>query len=101
MYFCASLYGSLLSIIWHSPIWHSTEHFLLRCQFYSNQRLEIFENLEKVVPKFLSLSAKNQVLVLLHGSQAKNFQSFNEEIIENVISYLKAITRFDRPLVDF
>ena len=46
----------------------TTEHFLLRCQFYSTQRLELFEKLEKVEPNFLSLSAKNQVLILLYGS---------------------------------
>ena len=46
----------------------TTEHFLLRCRFYSTQRLELFEKLEKAEPNFLSLSAKNQVLILLHGS---------------------------------
>ena len=40
----------------------TTEHFLLRFQFYSTQRLELFEKLEKVEPNFLSLSAKNQFL---------------------------------------
>ena len=47
----------------------TTEHFLLRCQFYITQRLELFEKLEKVEPNFLSLSAKNQVLILLDGSR--------------------------------
>ena len=42
----------------------TTEYFLLRCQFYSTQRLELFEKLEKVKPTFPSLSAKNQVLIL-------------------------------------
>ena len=42
----------------------TTEHFLLGCQFYSTQRLELFEKLEKVEPNFLSLSAKNQVILL-------------------------------------
>ena len=73
----------------------TTEHFLLRCQFCSTQRLEIFENLEKVETNFLSLNAKNQVLILLHGSQT------NQEILTNVISYLNATTRFDRPLIIF
>ena len=36
---------------------------LLRCHFYSTQRLEHFENLEKVDPNFLSLSGKNQVFI--------------------------------------
>ena len=79
----------------------TTEHFLLRCQFYSTQRLELFEKLEKVEPNFLSLSAKNQVLILLYGSRTNNSESLNQEILKNVISYLKATTRFDRPLTDF
>ena len=79
----------------------TTEHFLLGCQFYSTQRLELSENLEKVEPKFLSLSVKNQALILLYGSQTNNSESFNQEILKNVISYLKATTRFDRPLIDF
>ena len=34
--------------------------------------LELFENPEKVEPSFLSLSAKNQVFILLYGSQTNN-----------------------------
>ena len=56
----------------------TTEHFLLRCQFYSTQRLELFENLEKVEPHFLSLSAKNQVLILMYGSQTNNSESLKK-----------------------
>ena len=78
----------------------TTEHFLLRCQFYSTQRLELFEKLEKVEPNFLSLSAKNQVLILLYGSRTIS-ENLNQEILKNVIFYLKATTRFDRPLIDF
>ena len=78
----------------------TTEHFLLRCQFYSTQRLELFEKLEKVEPNFLNLNAKNQVLVLLYGSRTI-FENLNQEILKNVILYLKATTRFDKPLIDF
>ena len=62
-----------------------TEHFLLRCQFYSTQRLELFENLEKVEPNFLCLIAKNQFLILLYGSRT-NSENLNQEILKNVIS---------------
>ena len=79
----------------------TTEHFLLGCQFYSTQTLELSDNLEKVEPKFLSLSVKNQVLILLYGSQTNHSESFNQEILKNVICYLKATTRFDRLLIDF
>ena len=67
----------------------TTEHFLLRCQFYCTQRLELFENLEKVEPNFLSLSAKNQVLILWYGSRNNNSENLNQEILKYAISYLK------------
>ena len=66
-------------------------------KFYGTQRLEMFGNLEKVKPHFLSLSAKN--LILSYGSRT-NSENLNQEILENVISYLKAPTRFDRTLID-
>ena len=62
------------------------------------QKLKLFEKLEKVEPNFLS--AKNQVPILLNGSRT-NSQNLNQEILKNVIFYLKATTRFDRPLIDF
>ena len=43
----------------------TSEHFLLRCRFYSTLRLELFENLEKIDPNFLNLNEKDQVNVLL------------------------------------
>ena len=58
----------------------TTEDFLLHCQFNSTQRLELFENLEKVEPHFLSLSAKNQVLILLYGSWT-NSKNYNQKIL--------------------
>ena len=79
----------------------TTEHFLLRCHFYSTQRLQLFENLEKVDLNILSLSTQNQVYILLYGSQTNNSRSLNHEILKNVISYVKASTLFDRRLINF
>ena len=66
---------------------------------FSTQRLEYFENLEKNEPNFLS--AKNQVLILLYDSQTNNYERLNQELLKNVVSYLKAIIRFDKPSIDF
>ena len=41
------------------PDVETTEHLLLHCHFESTQRMQSFENLEKVDPNFLNLSAKN------------------------------------------
>ena len=69
----------------------TTEHLLLCCQFYSPQRLELFENLEKVDAQFLSLSAKNQVLILLYVSQANNSESLNQEVLKSNILHLRQL----------
>ena len=74
---------------------------LLCCQFYSTQRLELLENLEKVERNFLGLSAKKQVLILLYDSQTDNSESLNRDSLKKVISYLKATTHFDKPLIGF
>ena len=84
----------------------TTEHFALHCHLYSTQRLERFEILEKVYrnfyPKFTqSLSAKAEVLFLFFGCQTNNSKSLNKEAVKKVISYVKATSCFDRPLVDF
>ena len=60
----------------------------------------VLEKLKKVEPDFLSSSAKNQVLILLYDSRT-NSQNLNKKILKNVIFYLQATTRFDRPLIDF
>ena len=46
---------------WETEV-ETTEHFLLRCQFDSTQRLERFESLKKVEPNFISLSVKIKFL---------------------------------------
>ena len=77
----------------------TTEHFLLRCHFYSAQRLELFKYLEKVDPTFFDLNAKDQVHFLLYGSSTNFIKSFNHNILKNVIIYLKSTSRFDGSLI--
>ena len=52
----------------------TTEHFLLHCHLYSPQRLELFENLEKVDSKFLNLNAKDKVSFFIIWFSISNFQ---------------------------
>ena len=81
----------------------SNEHFLLRCHFYSSQRLELFNKLNKINSSFFKLSAKDQVNILLYGysSKKKKTISLNEDIIKLVINILIESGRFDRPLISF
>ena len=73
----------------------TTEYFLLRYHLYSPQRLELFENLEKVDSSFLNLNVKDKVNF---GSQSATSKSSNHEILKFVINYIKETGRFDRPL---
>ena len=48
----------------------TTEHFLLRCHLYCPQRLELFENLEKVDSSFLNSKVKEKVSFLSYGPKS-------------------------------
>ena len=76
----------------------TTEHFLLRSHLYSPQRLQLFENLEKVDLSFLNLNIKGKVSFLLYRSQSAASKSSYHEIPKFVINGIKETGRFDRPL---
>ena len=59
----------------------TTEHFLLRCHFYSALRLELFENLVK-----FKWNRSTQCFIITSHSP----KSFNQSIFNKVISYIKA-----------
>ena len=67
------------------------EHFLLRCHFYSTQRLELFDNLERANPDFKNLSDKDQASFMLYGSKTNTSENFNQNIIKIIIMYLKKL----------
>ena len=80
----------------------SNEHFHLRCHFYSSQRLELSDKLNKINSSLVKLSAKDQVNILLNGySSKKKTISLNEDNIKLVINFLIESGRFDRPLISF
>ena len=76
----------------------TTEHFLLRCHFYSTQRFELFDNLERATSNFKNLSGEDQVSFLLHVSKTNTSENFNQNIIKIVIKYLKKFGRFNNSL---
>ena len=77
----------------------TNEHFLLRCQLYTAQRLELLGKLEKLDSKFSNLNSKDQVSFLLYGSKTDNSLNLNQNILKNVVNYLKATGRFDKSLI--
>ena len=68
------------------------------CHLYSPQKLEFFENLEKVDSSFLNLKVTEKFSFLLYGSQSATFKSSNREILKFVIKYIKETARFDTSL---
>ena len=75
-----------------------TEHFLLHCHFYSTQRLELFDNLERANPDCKILSDKDQVSFILYGSKTNTSENFNQNIIK-IIIISKKTGRFKNSLL--
>ena len=77
----------------------TTKHFLLRCHFYSTQRLKLFNNLERANPDFKNSSDKDQVSFILYGSKTNTSENFNQNIIKIIIKYLKKTVRLENSLL--
>ena len=56
----------------------TTEHFLLCCHFYSTQRLELFDNLERLNSDFRNLNHKDQVSFMLYGSETNTSENLTK-----------------------
>ena len=78
-----------------------TEHFLLRCHFYSTQRFDFFNNINKVELSFTRLGTKEHAHILLHGYPPNKSNNLNQDIIKCVINFLKKSGPFDKPLFSF
>ena len=65
------------------------EHFLLRCNFYSTQRFELFNSIKKIDLSFTQIDTKEQVNILLYVYPPNKSTSLNQDIIKFVINFLK------------
>ena len=75
-----------------------TEHFLLRCHFFSTQRSELFDNIYRHDPSFSKLNPKKNVAYLQYGLTS-NSSSLNKDVIKLVIKFLKLTSRFNKLLI--
>ena len=73
-----------------------TVHFLLRCHFYSTQRFEFFNNINKVYLSFTQLGTKEQVNIMLYGNPTNKSNTLNEDIIKFLFNFLIKSGRFAR-----
>ena len=67
----------------------TTEHFLLRCHYFSTQGTELFDNLYNLDSSFSKLNTKDKVTYLLYGSTS-NSNSLSKDFTEHVILFLKS-----------
>ena len=66
----------------------NTEHFLLRCNFYSAQRFEFFNDIDKVDRSFIQLRTKEQANNFLYGYPRNKSNTLNQDIIKFVTNFL-------------
>ena len=78
-----------------------TKYFLMRCHFYSIQRLELFNNINKVDPSFTQLDIKEQVNILLFGYPPNKSNALNQDIIKFIINFVRKSGCFDKPFNQF
>ena len=72
----------------------TTFHYLLRCNHYSTQRLELLNNLCFLNPSLKNYSIEKVLNILLYGSEDFSY-SMDKEILKATIKYLKVSERFN------
>merc|ERR1711973_797109 len=75
----------------------STEHFLMHCSDYSNDRLEMFNTLIQLDVSLLPLNPKTLYLVLLYGDSMFSTRQ-NHDILTATIKFTCDTGRFSGPL---
>ena len=76
----------------------NTEHLLLLCHFYSAQRFEVFNNINKIDLSFTQLGTKEQVNILLYGYTLSKAYTLNQVIIKFAINFHITSGRLDKTL---
>ena len=79
----------------------NTERLLLRCHFYSAQRFEVFNNINKIDLSFTQLGTKKQVNILLYGYPLNKSYTLNRHITAFVINFHIKSGRLVKTLISF
>ena len=78
----------------------STQHFLLRCSFFNDERKKPY--LKSFITKktFISEFQKDFLTNILLFGYDKFEETINRKILQSTITNLKSSSRFERPLID-
>ena len=77
----------------------STQHFLLRCPIFNDERKKLFKSLYDIKPSILKLQ-KNFVANILLFVSDKFEETIKKKILQSTITYLKLSSRFKDPLIN-
>ena len=75
----------------------TTNHNLLRCHLFSEQRTKLLENVKNLDNTLLRHRDDELLQILLYGSH-KFSSSVNNKILSLTIEFLESTKRFDKPL---
>ena len=77
----------------------TTEHYLLHCPNFSNDRLSLFNDLGNISVSVIPYNGSTLCEILLYGiSQLSDAE--NRDILSVVIRYILATGRFDKSIFD-
>ena len=76
----------------------STNHYLLRCPFYTCIRKALLDNITDIIGPVSDLSDDKLVNLLLYGNDVYSIEQ-NSSVLLNTIVFLKSSERFDIPLL--
>ena len=76
----------------------TTLHYLLCCNLYSAQKLELINNVCILNPSLKNYSNEKLLNIILHGSEDFSY-NIKQEILKATIKFLKRSERFDDPLL--
>ena len=74
----------------------STEHYLIDCFLYNEERRILFDSVEQLVPKFKNLTKKKKVEILLNGinNTCDEIDSRNVPLMLSIQNYILNTKRF-------
>ena len=75
----------------------TTNHYLLRCPFYSHLRNALLDNIIEIVGSISNLCDDELVKIILFGNEKLSAVK-NALLLKNTIFFLKSSERFDVPL---
>ena len=70
-------------------------HYLTVCDYFSEQRLTLYESVSNIIPNFNTLSNDNVTHCLLFGVKTLK-DDINTKILTATISFIKETKRFDK-----